>query len=53
MTVTIPAVGLLLEDQPYIIVTPDLPPGIYRVEDSVFVGSSGRSVFSLIEIQSN
>ena len=53
VTVTIPAVGLLLEDQPYIIVTPDLPPGIYRVEDSVFVGSSGRSVFSLIEIQSN
>lgn len=51
VTVTIPAVGLVIADQPYTIVTPDLPPGIYRVEDTVIVGSSGRSVYGLIEIQ--
>lgn len=53
VTVTIPAVGLVIEDQPYTIVTPDLPSGIYRVEDTVIVGSSGRSVFSLIEVEND
>lgn len=53
VTVTIPAVGLVIEDQPYTIVTPDLPSGIYRVKDTVIVGSSGRSVFSLLEVESD
>lgn len=53
VTVTIPDVGLSIGDQPYTIVAPDLPSGIYRVEDTVIVGSSGRSVFSLLEIQDN
>lgn len=51
VTVTIPSVGLVIEDQPYTIVIPDMPPGIYRIEDTVIVGSSGRSVYGLIEIE--
>ena len=50
VTVTIPAVGLVIEDQPYTIVVPDVPSGIYRIEDTVIVASSGRSAYSLIEI---
>jgi uncharacterized lipoprotein YbaY len=51
VTVTIPTVGLSLHDQPYTIVIPDIPPGVYRIEDSVIVGSSERPTYSLIELR--
>ena len=52
VTVTIPAVGLILEEQPYTTVMPDVSPGIYRVQDTVWVGSSEDQVFSLVQIES-
>ena len=49
--VTIPAVGLMLYDQPYTVVMPEMPPGVYRIQDSVVVGSSENHVYGLIEIE--
>jgi hypothetical protein len=50
VTVTTPAVGLIIQEQPFTIVMPDVPNGTYRIKDSVVVGSSQRSIFTLVEI---
>ncbi|MFZ0013581.1 MAG: hypothetical protein WAL25_05635 [Acidimicrobiia bacterium] len=51
VTVTIPAVGLLIADQPFAVLIPDVAPGIYRIEDSVIVGSAQQPIYALIEVE--
>jgi hypothetical protein len=46
-------VGLLLFEQPNNIVVPDSPPGIYRIQDTVVVGSTEFHVYSLVELSTS
>lgn len=52
VTVTIPAVGLLITDQPFTVLVPDVPAGVYRIEDSAIVGSAQLPIYGLIEVES-
>jgi hypothetical protein len=46
-------VAPLITGQPFTIVLPNVSSGIYRIEDSVIIGSRQRPIYQLVEIQGN
>ena len=51
VTVTTPPVALSPEDQPFPILVPEVPAGIYRIKDVLNVSGVSRPVYRLLEVE--